>query len=86
MRIPSGHDGLTLQYVMLADLERLQAAQATGLTDTEIVRGLLLFVMPLVDLDDYVRFIDDVRAAPDTAWIGAADPPGSTGAPRRLAS
>lgn len=83
MDIPPGHDGLTLLYVALADRERLRAARVTGLTDAEIVAGLLRFVTPLVDVDDYVRFIDDVRAAPDRAWMGAADPPGP---PRRLAS
>lgn len=78
-----GHDDLTLLYVALADGDRLQAARAKGLTDTEIVGGLLQFVTPVADVDDYVRFIDDVRAAPDAAWVGATDPPGP---PRLLAS
>lgn len=83
MNIAPGHDGLTLLYVTLADRERLRAARATRLTDAEIVAGLLRFVTALVNVDDYVRFVDDVRAAPDRAWTGAADPPGP---PRRLAS
>lgn len=83
MHLLPGHDRLTLQYLELADRDRLNAARASGLTDIEIVRGLLRFVEPLVHVDDYVRFVDDVRAAPDWAWMGAADPPGP---PRRLAS
>jgi hypothetical protein len=56
-------------YVRLADEARWNDLLAVGWTGDELVTNLLRYIDGPVDVDDYERFIEGVRALPSSAWI-----------------